>query len=224
MGTHLAACAAWFLLHLLVAGSARPALAARLGEHGFRALFSLLSAASLGAMIWTYIQAPYVALWAPSGLMNAVTVALMPLAFFLLVAALRPSNPTLAGADLLLGEALPTVGITRVTRQPMLWAFALWAVLHMLANGDLATQLLCGSVLLTALNGMHSIDRKKRRKLGAAYAEFERKTSIIPFVAIAQGRNELRAREIGWLTIVLTIVAYVAAYWLHGWFGTPIQF
>jgi uncharacterized membrane protein len=224
MTAHVAACIAWVLLHLLVAGTWRPTLAARLGEHGFRGLFSALSALFLGVMIWTYIRAPYVELWASSQTLNVIPVLVMPLAFFLLVAALRPSNPTLAGADMLLGDLLPDIGITRVTRHPLLWGFALWAVSHMAANGDLATQLLCAAVLLTALNGMFSIDRKKRRQLGAAYAEFERKTSIIPFAAILQGRNTFKGREIGWMTLVLALLLYAGAYWLHGRFGVPVSF
>jgi uncharacterized membrane protein len=219
---HALACAAWFLLHLLLAGVFRPALASRLGEHGFRGLFSALSALSLGAMIWTYTKAPLVWLWPPGPALNAAAVLIMLPAFLLAVAGLRPSNPTLAGADLLLGELLPDIGITRVTRHPMLWAFVLWAVAHMLANGDVATLLLAGSVLLTALNGMVSIDRKKRRKLGEAYAAFERRTSIVPFAAILQGRNEFRFREIGWLTLAAGLLLYAATFWLHGQLGVPI--
>ena len=224
MTVHAVACVAWFLLHLLVAGIWRPALAARMGENGFRGLFSVLSALSLGAMIWTYTQAPVVWLWQASPVLNAIAALLMLPAFFLLVAGLRPGNPTLAGADMLLGDLLPVVGITRVTRHPGLWVFALWAVAHMIANGDVATLLLAGTVLLTALNGMKSIDRKKRRKLGAAYAEFERKTSIIPFAAILQGRNEFRAREIGWITLILGLLLYAGTLWLHGRFGVPVSF
>lgn len=219
---HATACVAWFLLHVLVAGVWRPALAARLGESGFRGLFSLLSALSLGVMIWTYLQAPTIWLWSPHPTLNVIAALLMLPAFILLVAGLRPGNPTLAGADLLLGDRLPVIGITRVTRSPILWAFALWAVAHMMANGDAATLLLAGTVLLTALNGMVSIDRKKRRKLGEAYAAFERKTSVIPFAAILQGRNEFRFREIGWLTLIAGLLLYAAAFWLHGRLGTPI--
>ncbi len=219
---HGTACVAWFLLHLLVAGAWRPRLAARLGENGFRGLFSILSAIFLGAMIWTYTQAPVIWLWPANQTLNIIAALLMLPAFFLLVAGLRPSNPTLAGADMLLGDLLPVVGITRVTRHPGLWVFALWAVAHMIANGDVATLLLASAILLTALNGMVSIDRKKRRQLGAAYAEFERKTSIIPFAAILQGRNELHWREIGWLTLVIAVLLYIGTYWLHGRLGHPI--
>jgi uncharacterized membrane protein len=222
MIAHTLASAAWILLHVLVAGVFRPALAARLGEQGFRGLFSLLSALSLGAMIWTYVQAPVVWLWPPSPTLNLVAALLMLPAFLLLATGLRPSNPTLAGADLLLRDRLPITGITRVTRHPGLWAFALWAVAHMLANGDVATLLLAGAVLLTALNGMRSIDRKNRRRLGQAYVAFEHQTSIVPFAAILQGRNTFRVREIGWLPLVLGLLLYAGAFWLHGRLGVPI--
>ena len=221
---HALACATWLLLHLLVAGVWRPALATRLGEHGFRALFSLLSAISLGLMIWTYTLAPKLWLWLPSAELNAIAVMIMALAFFLMVAALRPANPTLAGADMFLKDRLPVSGITRVTRHPGLWAFVLWAVAHAIANGDLATQLLCAAIGLTALNGMWSIDRKKRRRFGAAYAEFEARTSIVPFAAIVQGRNEFRAGEIGWIPFVVAVLAFAATWWLHGKLGVPITF
>jgi uncharacterized membrane protein len=217
------ACAAWFLLHFLVAGVFRPALAARLGEIGFRGLFSVLSALGLGAMIWAYTRAPLVWLWPPGPALNAIAALVMLPAFILLVAALRPSNPTMAGADMLLGDLLPDIGITRVTRHPMLWSFVLWAVAHMIANGDVATLLLAGAILLTALNGMVSIDRKKRRRLGEAYAAFERKTSVIPFAAILQGRNEFRFREIGWLTVAAALLLYAGVVWLHGRLGNPIM-
>lgn len=223
MIAHALASAAWLLLHLLVAGWWRPALVARLGENGFRVVFSLLSALSLGLMIWTYTLAPKLWLWLPSAQLNAIAVLIMPLAFLLLAAGLRPGNPTMAGADLLLRDQLPVTGITRVTRHPGLWAFVLWAVAHMIANGDLATLLLCTAIGLTALNGMWSIDRKKRRKLGAAYTEFEARTSIVPFAAIAQGRNEFRAGEIGWIPLLVAALAFAATWWLHGKLGVPIS-
>lgn len=222
MTAHLTACGVWFLLHMLVAGRWRPALVARFDETGFRLLFSLLSIISLAAVIATYIRAPEVTLWGTNLLMNALAAVLMLPAFLLMLASLRPTNPTLAGADMLLGDLLPTVGITRVTRHPMLWAFVLWAIAHMLANGDVATLLLSGTILLTAVNGMFSIDRKKRQKLGAAYVEFEARTSILPFAAILRGSNELRLREIGGATALGALLLYGCVYWLHGWLGAPI--
>lgn len=222
MTAHVVSCIAWFLLHVLVAGVWRPALVARMEEAGFRLLFSLLSTISLAAMIATYLRAPEVWVWTPSPVLNTVAAVIMVPAFILMVTALRPSNPTLAGADMLMHDRLPDVGITRVTRHPMLWAFTLWGVAHMLANGDAATLWMSGSILLISVNGMFSIDRKKRRRLGEAYAAFEAKTSIIPFVAILQGRNQFKGSEIGWTSVLLALALYAATFWLHGRLGTAI--
>jgi uncharacterized membrane protein len=51
---------AWVLLHVVVAGPLRPGLVRRLGLPAYRGLFSVLSAMSLAALIWTYGRAPYV--------------------------------------------------------------------------------------------------------------------------------------------------------------------
>src|SRR3546814_4671455 len=136
---------------------------------------------------------PYVEFWPSAGWVSAVPVVVMPVALLLLVGGLRPTNPTLAGPDMVLKGELPVTGFIRITRHPMLWAFALWAASHMIANGDAATLLLAGAVLVTALNGMVSIDRKRATEFGAAWQRFKGKTSIIPFAAAAAGR----IRQIG---------------------------
>ena len=207
----------WVVLHLAVAGPLRPALADRLGEAGFRALFSILSAAGLVGLILAYRAAPYVPLWpAPPGARHAAML-LMLIAFVLLVFGASGSNPTSPAVARLAGRGeLPVHGITRITRHPMLWAFALWAVAHLLNNGHLAALLLFGAILVTALNGMASIDRKRRRALGPLWDKFAARTSILPFAAILAGRNELRPGELSPARIAVGIALFAAALLLHG--------
>jgi hypothetical protein len=50
---------------------------------------------------------------------------------------------------------------------------------------------------IVALAGTISIDGKRRRLLGAVWEPFAAQTSIIPFAAIAAGRNRFVPREIG---------------------------
>lgn len=214
---------AWVVLHMVVAGPLRPALVGRLGLPAYRGLFSLLSAASLAALIWAYGRAPAIPLWpgAPPGLV-LVPVMVMPVALLLLVAGLRPTNPTLAGPDMMLKGALPVQGIIKVTRHPMLWAFALWAASHMAANLDLATWLLAGAILLTSLSGMRSIDRKRAKQFGQEWDVFISKTSIIPFLAAAQNRVRLRAADFGWGNLGIAAVLYGILLWAHEFvFGVP---
>lgn len=62
----------------------------------------------------------------------------MPFALILLAAAFIPGN------------------LKRCTAHPMLWAITLWALVHLLANGDLAGLLLFGSFGLYSLYAMRS--------------------------------------------------------------------
>lgn len=212
----------WILLHVVVAGPLRPALVRRLGVNAYRGLFSLFSAIALAALVWTYGAAPYVEFWPSSPALAAVPLVVMPVALLFLIGSLRPSNPTLAGPDMILKGELPVTGITRVTRHPMLWAFSLWAGSHMIANGDVATWLLAGAVLITALNGMVSIDRKRAAAFGKAWQRFAARTSIIPFAAASAGRTPLRFRDIGWGNILLAAALYAVLLWSHGkLFGVP---
>ena len=56
----------------------------------------------------------------------------------------------------------PAPGILKVTRHPMMWAFGLWALAHIAANGDLRSLLLFGSMAVLALYGTVRLDAKRR--------------------------------------------------------------
>lgn len=212
----------WVALHLLVAGPWRAGLIRGMGEARYRGLFSALSAVSLAFLIWSYGRAPYLEFWPSSPALAVVPLVVMPVALLLLIGSLRRTNPTLAGPDMMLKDSLPVQGITKVTRHPMLWAFSLWAISHMLANGDAATWLLAGAVLVTALNGMISIDRKRTIKFGQAWQEFIGKTSIIPFAAVLERRQRVTLRDIGPWNILAAAVLYALILAGHGiMFGVP---
>jgi uncharacterized membrane protein len=204
----------WVALHLGAAGPLRPALVARLGEGGYRGLFSGLSAVGLVWLVLAYRGAPYVALWPPAPF--AMAAVLVFLGFLLLAYSLGPTNPTQVASERLGEGGLQVAGITRVTRHPMLWAFTLWALAHLLVNGHLAGLLLFGAILVTALNGMVSIDRKRAASLGAAWGDFARRTSRLPFAAILAGRSELNLGELASWRLGLGVALFIAALWLHG--------
>lgn len=206
----------WIALHLVIAGPLRISLAERLGEKGFRGLFSLLS---LGGLIWlirAYRLADFVPLWGHLPGARSLAIVLVLVAFVLLVFSIAPSNPTLVRADATFKGDLAATGIFRITRHPGLCAFALWAAAHLYANGDLASLLLFGAILVTALNGMASIDRKRQRAMGARWEAFAAQTSRIPFAAIIAGRNELRLAELSLWRAALGVMLFLAALFLHG--------
>lgn len=205
----------WIAIHVLIAGRFRPTIAGALGPIAFRGLFSGLSAIGLAWLIWAYGRAPHVELWPASPALALAPLAVMPFAFVFFIGALSGRNPTMAGADMMLKGALPVRGMTRVTRHPMLWSFALWAVAHLIANGDLGSLLMFGAILITAVNGMASIDRKRRQADPARWDAFAAVTSRLPFAAIIAGRNALVWPEIGAGRIALALALYLLVLALH---------
>ena len=80
-------------------------------------------------------------------------------------------------------------GIAGVTRHPVLWAAALWAIAHAVPNGDLAHILLFGLFGVFSLLGMLAIDARNRRVLGTAeWRRLSHSTSLVPLAALAGGR------------------------------------
>jgi len=105
-----------------------------LGEGRWKALYSLASLASLGLMVWGFsiARADPVVLWVPPrGIRHMVIAGMLPV--FVLLAA--------SGGK---GRIRQWVG------HPMSLAIAIWALLHLLADGRLAPTLLFAGFLAWA--------------------------------------------------------------------------
>ncbi|HZR80976.1 MAG TPA: NnrU family protein [Candidatus Binatia bacterium] len=199
-------------IHVFVSGTAlRGAIVSRIGENAFRGLFSIASLAAIWWMARAYAAAPTVALWTPPpGASRALALVLVALAFALVVIGLATPSPTVVGGEAQLAKTSdePARGILRITRHPFLTGVALWAIAHLVANGDAASVVLFGTFLGVAALGPFLIDRKRRAALGAAWDPFARATSVVPFAAIAAGRNRLALREIGAGRLAAAAAAY----------------
>jgi len=103
----------------------------------------------------------------------------------------------------------------RITRHPFLWGVAIWAIGHLIVNGDPASMVLFGTMLVLALFGTASIDAKRRRALGPKWDAFAAQTSNAPFGAIASGRQKLSLGEVGWWRILLAIAVWALLAWAH---------
>jgi uncharacterized membrane protein len=191
----LAAALLWLGVHLGIAGTTvRAGLAARLGETGFRIAFSLASLVSISLLVIAWRAAPTVPLWSPPAWLLWVLAAVMLAAAILFVGSVTVANPTAAGSEAAI--AAEPRGMIRLTRHPMLWAFALWAGVHVAGNGDLASLVFFGAFLVTALAGMPSLDAKLSARAPGPWAMLAARTSILPGAAIAAGRNRLVWREL----------------------------
>jgi uncharacterized membrane protein len=202
---------------------ARARLAAAMGEKLFQGAYSLVSLLFLVWVIMAYRHAPVLGLWDLGLLGRAIAVTLMPVALVLAVVGLSTPNPTAVGGERF-GDASRAVrGIVSITRHPFLWGVALWALAHLAANGDAASTILFGGMLVLALFGMAAIDHKRALRMGDAWRAIAAKTSAIPFAAATAGRVKVDWKGIGWWRPTLGIALYVALLYTHGWlFGAPL--
>jgi len=210
--------AALFFLgtHLGIAGTpVRGALVQVIGERGYLAGYAVLSLVAISWLADSYKLAPYVETWGQVYALQPLALVLMLPAFLLVVIGLTTPSPTLVGAESLLGKEHVVTGILRVTRHPFLMGVALWSLTHLLVNGDLASSILFGSLLLLALPGAYSIDAKRAATMGERWGDFAARTSVIPFVAIVQRRNQLVLAEIGWWRILLAVLVFGATLYFH---------
>ena len=164
---------------LSIARPARAGLVARLGEGGFKALYSAGSLLGLVLIVWgfsLYRANGLVMLWTPPTWTRHLALTLMWFAFVALI-----SGYTGPGR------------IVGWLRHPMLVAVKIWALAHLLANGDLGGLLLFGSLLAFAV--VDRIAVKRRGDLGRP-----RQASFLPGDAMALAGGTL---------------AYVAMLFLH---------
>lgn len=218
--TNVVLAVAFFVgIHVFISGtSLRSAIVARLGENGFRGLFSLLSLAGIWWMASAYAGSPELPLWQPALAARLLAPVLVLLAFLFVVIGLGTPSPTVVGGEsLLAGDRDSVHGIVRITRHPFLWGVALWAAAHLLVNGDAASLVFFGGFLLLALIGPLLIDRKRKAALGEAWNRFAQATSNAPFVAIASGRNRLVLREVGALRAVAALALFAIFLAAHRW-------
>jgi uncharacterized membrane protein len=88
-------------------------------------------------------------------------------------------------------------------------------VVHIQGNGDLASTVLFGAFLVTALAGMPSIDAKLARRDPGRWAGLAAVTSIVPGAAILAGRAHLKLFEIGMIPLVGGLVLWVLLLGAH---------
>lgn len=213
---------------LLSSRPVRPLLNARVGERGFRLVYSAAMVATLVWMLAAYRSAPFVPVWDPAPAFGWVPLLVMPLASILLVAGLTSPNPTLVGGERFLDGApgSPAVGILSITRHPFLWGTGLWALSHLLANGDLASMVMMSGIAVLSFGGMRHIDLRRESNLGASWGPMKLTTSVLPFAAALTGRTKVDWRGIGWWRPALGLVVYAALLHLHsGLIGvSPLPF
>ena len=113
---------------------------ASMGDMG-KAVVAVASLAGIVLMVMGYRAAPYIELWSPPAFLTHLNNLLMLIAVFLLGVGNVP-------------------GVVRTKmRHPMLGAVKVWALAHLLVNGDLAGMILFGGLLAWAVLSLILINK-----------------------------------------------------------------
>ncbi|MFZ4478715.1 MAG: NnrU family protein [Rhodoferax sp.] len=166
----------------IVADDWRTRTRSRIGEMQWKGLYSVASLIGFGLLVWGFSLARQqpLQLWNPPIAMRHLASLLTLVSFILLAAAYVPGN-----------------SIKAVLHHPMVLSAKVWAMAHLLANGNLAHLLLFGSILLWAVLDFTAA-RRRDRTAGTSYRPGSAGATAVTVIAGLAG----------WI---------VFALWLHGW-------
>ena len=123
--------ALWAYSHLMK--RVTPGFRAGLGDQNGKLVATALSLIALAVMIWAYRAAPVIMVWTPPAFMQHINNTMMIIAVILVN----------------LGHSR---GVMRTKmRHPMLTSVKVWALAHLLVNGDLASIILFGGMMAWAV-------------------------------------------------------------------------
>ena len=198
--------------HFLLSHPLRAPLAGQVGEKAFAGIYSLIALATFGWMIWAYPEASAESypMWDAGRWGFVIATLLMWLGSVLFVGSLR-RNPALPRPGKRIERIDEPHGVFAITRHPMMWGFALWAVTHAIVNPTQASLILCAAIAFLALVGAALQDAKKQKLLGTVWREWEGKTSFIPY-----GRGLMSADG---FALLFGTLLWLAATWAHGALG-----
>lgn len=171
--------AAFVGTHFAMSHPLRAPMVRALGENGFMIVYSLVSAVTLALVYFAFNAAPPGDL-PGSGQAGWILATLLTLPAMILFAGSMIGNPALPTPDAEEQARARPGGVFRVTRHPMMWGFALWALSHIVMWWSMRTAITAFFIGVLALVGAHLQDRKKQRLMGEAWISWESKTSYWP--------------------------------------------
>jgi uncharacterized membrane protein len=217
MNALVVASALFFVIHLLPSTPLRPGAVALAGEAVYGAAFSILSALAIYWMVHEFNAADYGdKLWISPEWWLWLKAALVLFAYVLIIGGVLAANPSAPGGEKLADAGAAATGIFAITRHPLMWGIAIWAVAHIVSQGTWRGMTFFGSLAATALIGSWLQQRRKRVTV-PGWAAFEAKTSFWPFAAILSGRARLSLGAIGLWRIGIAVAAWAVIVHFHFW-------
>lgn len=108
-------------------------------------------------------------------------------------------------------------GIIRISRHPQMIGQVIWCIAHTLWIGTSFTVVTSLGLIAHHLFAVWHGDRKLTKKYGDAFTKVKERTSVIPFLAILDGRQTLQLQEFV-RPAYLGVLAFVMLFWWgHPW-------
>jgi uncharacterized membrane protein len=195
--------------------------AERIGERAWRLLFAAVSIPSAvvvvayflahrydGLRLWNLQDQPWIVPLVWTG--TAISfLFLYPATYNLLEipAVLKPQ------------VRLYATGIIRVSRHPQAVGQILWCATHLLWIGSSFMVATCAGLIAHHLFAVWNGDRRLRHRFGEAFEQLKASTSVIPFRAVLDGRQQLVAAEFLRPAQLGIAIAVGVFWWAHRFIG-----
>ena len=177
--------------HLMLSHPLRHGLASRLGERGFQIVYSIVAIATFIMLVQAWRgMPPEPPLWAVGDILWILASIIVLFASVLFMGSLI-GNPALAAPGAAAAAQGAPRGVFAITRHPMMWGFALWAVAHVMVVPTPAQIILSGTIVFLALFGSAGQDGKKARLMGDSVAALGGADELCPLCAADQRRDAM---------------------------------
>ncbi|MGL5080965.1 MAG: NnrU family protein [Microcoleaceae cyanobacterium] len=175
----------------------RPWAETKIGARLYRVLFALVSLPLATILVIYFFNHRYdgIQLWNVQGVLGV-----QPLVWGLSAVSFLFLYPSTFNLLEIAAVTKPQVhlhetGIIRITRHPQMVGQVIWCIAHTLWLGTSFTLVTSLGLVLHHGFGVWHGDRRLQARYGEAFEKLQGRTSIMPFLAILQGRQTLEMKE-----------------------------
>ena len=113
-------------------------------------------------------------------------------------------------------------GIMRITRHPQAFGQIIWCLAHTLWIGTSFTFITSLGLISHHLFAIWHGDKRLEIKFGEEFYKFKDSTSILPFVAVLEGRQQVKIKEFFKLSQLGILVAIAIIWWSHKYINIAV--
>ena len=194
----------------------------RIGARAWRLIFAAVSIPSAVVVIGWFLAHRYdgIRLWNLQGVPGMVPLVWIGTAISFLF--LYPATYNLLEIPAVLKPQvrLYATGIIRISRHPQAVGQILWCVTHALWIGSSFMLVTCVGLIGHHLFAVWHGDRRLRARFGEAFEELKASTSVVPFLAVLDGRQPLAWSEFLRPAQLGIVIAVGVFWWSHRFIST----